>query len=410
MGVLLTNSRFKTGVELEPEAGAGACYKLNARFDIPLDLSRVADVQIVGAGQNSAIHWREVRVKNRRRHRHIVPERRFIELGPVKIDLMAGPAEIVTRGDDGAEKTLATVDLPGLAAKRFRSQLQAVLDQNLATGRAQSKGRRLSAIFAAVPADFSNPDWLESEIILKSLQKLKSGRTHDKLDRLNRIRRAQGCPGAFDAFTQMLTSRGVRLPTAHGYATTFAERDMATVLAQLGAMMDVLKGHGLTVFANSGTLLGLVREGVLLGHDDDIDLAVVLKAKTHLAAAAEWNALRKRLGELSLLADDDTKHNLAIIKLRRIDDVTVDLFPAWFDSHDRAHVYPHTKGEMSKSGVLPLVEGPSKGIMMPRDAKAMLALNYGDQWQVPDPTFRFPWGNAIDHFQPFTAALGAAKE
>ena len=406
MGAMFSTSRYKTGLQLLPAADSETRFTAMARFDVAVDLPEFKAVDLTGGARVEGLSWQEFRLRNRMRHQHLGMERRMVEIGPCQLDLSAGPAIVTAQTATGEVLTLGKIDAPGLAAKRFRARLGAELDSHLTTQRTRRRMRLLNDAFDRVPVDFSNADWLESAIILCAIERIKANRTHDKLGRLARIRAHQGRPEAFDAFVDEISGKhGIRLPTFHGYKQTFAERDTTAVLTQLGALMDRLKGLGLTVFANSGTLLGLVRDGRLIGHDDDVDLAVILKAKTQETAAVEWAALRDRIRELGLLANDDHKTPAAVIKLTRIDGVEVDLFPAWIDSKSQVFVYPHTKGDLPRAGLLPLADGPAPGLRFPRDPRAMLALNYGAGWEKPDPTFRFPWDEAARVFAPFLATL-----
>lgn len=406
LGPVFSSSAYKTGIQLAPCGDTSSRFQTFARFELSQDIDSIGEVQLIGQAQADGFTWREVQVKNRLRHRHLGASRRFVEIGPMTLDLAVGPAVVVARSGSNDTIRLGTVDAPGLPVKRFRARLATELAHKLTTYRTARRMRLLVQAFDQLPVDFSNGDWLESAIILNAIKMHKANRTHDKLGRLFRLRQRDGNPEAFHAFCNELTTvHGLRLPTFHGYSLPFSQRNQTEVLSQLGALMERLKNLGMVVFANSGTLLGLVREGALLGHDDDVDLAVVLRARTAQEAATEWQALRERLGKLNLLSPTDGSVNPAIIKLARLNDIEVDLFPAWIDAKDRVFVYPHTRGELVRSAVLPLKPGLCPNIRLPRDPKAMLALNYGAGWEIPDPTFRFPWGAAGTAFAPFLAAL-----
>lgn len=411
MGIEFLRSRHQIGLVAAQSDVDATCLALHARFDLSDEDAAIEAVEIRGGVALDPVHWRELRLRNRLRHQHKGAERRLVEIGPLNLRLQDGPADILVQCQGKAPRRLARVDLPGMAAQRFREWLGRELTGNLATHKTRRRLRALVAGFAEVPADQGDAHWLEAEIALNVLQKIKPTRTHARVAQLKALREGAGQGDAFTAFLALLTeTNGLRLPTFHGYGKTFAERDAAAVLAEVGRLMDRLTAIGLTVFANSGTLLGLVREGRLLGHDDDIDLAVVLQAHSPEAAAVEWLALRHRLDDLDMIDRKETKAGSAIIKLLRLDGVTVDLFPCWIDAGFNAHIYPHTKGDLAQTAILPLVEGFAQGIRLPADPEAMLAVNYGSNWRLPDPTFRFPWDEAHAHFHPFTAVLAAGKD
>jgi hypothetical protein len=163
-------------------------------------------------------------------------------------------------------------------------------------------------------------------------------------------------------------------------------------------------GHA--TFVNSGTLLGLVREGTVIADDDDVDLAVLLSSSSVRDVAEEWHRLRVRLGEVGLLKPGFDLLSKYHCKLAGIGGVNVDLFPAWI-SDDQVFVWPHTYGELSADALLPLDHRDVAGfsVALPRDPEPMLEVNYGPLWRTPDPTFRFDWARAKARFAEFLTHL-----
>ncbi len=84
--------------------------------------------------------------------------------------------------------------------------------------------------------------------------------------------------------------------------------------------------------------------------------------------------------------------------------MNIDVFPAWLEG-DKLYVYPHTSGELGKTDLLPLAACKTTGLPIPRDAEAMLEVNYGKGWRTPDPGFRFDWTVANKKFAAFWDAL-----
>ncbi|MCD2444051.1 50S ribosomal protein L11 methyltransferase [Agromyces sp. SYSU K20354] len=160
---------------------------------------------------------------------------------------------------------------------------------------------------------------------------------------------------------------------------------MTVVLADLDEL-------GYTAAITGGTLLGAVREGRILAHDDDIDLLVYLGSMAppdvSMASYAIERAIRAR-------GHEAIRHSDAHLQVLFADDVPgaaahVDLFLGF---HDRG-VYNQpiaVRGSFEEASLLPLTEVELEGISVPSvaDADAWLALCYGEGWRVPDPTFRF---------------------
>ena len=175
------------------------------------------------------------------------------------------------------------------------------------------------------------------------------------------------------------------------------------------AVSEVVAGVadlGHECFVNSGSLLGLVREGGVIAHDDDVDLGVVLRATDAAGAAAEWLALRGRLGAAGLLNLEFEERRKGHCKARLPVDITVDLFPAWA-SRGRMYVWPHTYGAVAVEDVLPLVRQEVAGTMrgFHVDPNGCWRSTTAPTGRPPTPTFRFDWRAARARFHDFVDAM-----
>lgn len=159
-------------------------------------------------------------------------------------------------------------------------------------------------------------------------------------------------------------------------------------------------------FLNSGTLLGAIREGRFIDHDDDVDIAVVMPAKDAVEAAVLWTAGIDTLVARGLVKSRE-RRNLGIFKLSSTTGVNIDVFPAWIEG-GRVYLYPHTSGELVEADLLPLAACKTTGLPIPRNAEAMLEVNYGPGWRQPDPGFTFGWVTANKRFASFRDALESA--
>lgn len=222
-----------------------------------------------------------------------------------------------------------------------------------------------------------------------------------KMGTLARIRRSLGQEDLLHEFETFLETvlDGVFF-TAHGYTTTrLGDRDPEVLFAGMRALVAVFKDLGYDVFANSGTLLGLIRDKAPIAHDDDIDLAVVLKATTDVGAAQEFSALADKLIALGY-GDQTLRESGAILKLPKIGGFQVDVFPA-YGRWRRYKVYPYSFGDFRRNAVLPLGECTVSGLPIPAKPEIVLQANYGSGWKTPDPRFVFPWTRQKKKFVDF---------
>ncbi|MDF0514648.1 methyltransferase domain-containing protein [Agromyces sp. H3Y2-19a] len=171
-------------------------------------------------------------------------------------------------------------------------------------------------------------------------------------------------------------------------------RSMQTVLADLADL-------GYTAAITGGTLLGAVREGRILAHDDDIDLLVYLGEVAPPDVSIASYELERRI---RARGHEVIRHSDAHLQVLFADEaagdarlqdevgsaVHVDLFLGF---HDRG-VYNQpiaVRGTFAPASLLPLGEVTLEGVPVPSvaDGDAWLALCYGKGWRTPDPSFRF---------------------
>lgn len=192
------------------------------------------------------------------------------------------------------------------------------------------------------------------------------------------------------------------------FNTALTDVDQPQLWRDTEAAIAIAAGVFGPAFLNSGTLLGAVREGRFIDHDDDVDIAVVMPATNAVEAAQQWVAGIRTLVERGLVKSTE-RRNLAAFKLGSTIGVNIDVFPAWIEE-DRVYLYPHTSGELSREDLLPLAVCKTTGLPVPRNAEAMLEVNYGAGWRLPDPGFSFPWRAANKKFSVFRDALEHAEK
>ena len=263
---------------------------------------------------------------------------------------------------------------------------------------------QLRSLLAPVPRERRDRGWQEASVLVDMAFRRRPRKAFAKLVRL---RRQQDDTTDFASFwAECVRVMAPYTLGAHGYRLALGGREPHEVWPAVSEVVAGVADLGHECFVNSGSLLGLVREGGVIAHDDDVDLGVVLRASDAAGAAAEWLALRGRLGAAGLLDLEFDARRKGHCKARLPVDITVDLFPAWA-SRGRMYVWPHTYGAVAVEDVLPLVRQEVAGTTqwLPRRPERLLEVNYGPDWQTPDPTFRFDWGAARARFHDFVDAM-----
>ena len=218
------------------------------------------------------------------------------------------------------------------------------------------------------------------------------------INKLRRLRKKEGNAPAFDRFEEMVkTSLDDLTITPHGYTrATFASRPHDDLWQLVDAQLRRLSDAGQQVFLNSGTLLGVTREKRLIEHDDDLDLALVLKANTAAAAAKEWNELTATLRDQGII-DLKKTNSPSVLKLQGTGDLDIDLFPCWIED-GRIFVFPYSYGALAEEDFFPLQTCTITQHQIPANPEKVLAQNYESDWATPDPYFKFAWLKARRKF------------
>lgn len=253
--------------------------------------------------------------------------------------------------------------------------------------------------------------WRETSILLDALFRMDHRRTQTRLARTRARRRDSGRTKDFEKFYALVQHvLGADTLTLHGYGLALAERDQPALWREVSELVKEIERDGLSCFAVSGTLLGIVRSGEMISYDTDIDLAVLLRTPDPHRVADEWTAVRRDLRLRGLLDEEHEAGKSLHAKARSRDAVGIDLFPAWV-AHGQVHIWPIIRSEVGEESLLPLRSHAVADVevRIPRDPEPFLIANYGSDWRTPDPTWQFDWRAAHARFVDFTADLERAR-
>lgn len=310
------------------------------------------------------------------------------------------PAELVLTSEDGSQTAhLAQFDYHPV--ERIHDQLIRQVENEAVDLDV------LDAALSALPEETQTSDeGVLMAAVLNVARHGYNGTGEANLRALRRIYRKRERLGMYPRYVDLLNFAIAPMVFGnHGLTQKFADLDLTpdfwTALNAFLADLDTKFGP---TFLVSGSLLGLIREGRLLPHDDDLDIAIMMPATNAQEAAAQWAEIRQQLKDDGLLNEGMTATaRLPILKSIRIEGVPTDLFPAWMEG-DKVFIFPHTFGDLEKSDVLPLIKDENFGVPIPKLPEKMLEINYGAGWRVPDPAAKLDWARWNKNFRALTGS------
>lgn len=193
--------------------------------------------------------------------------------------------------------------------------------------------------------------------------------------------------------------------SGHGILKTidgkFSDEKKAAIVRKMHEFSQLLETRlGVQSFITSGTLLGLVREGRFLAHDDDFDMAYVSCHEEQDKIIAERRKIFDVVNEADGFTMKERTGGRAAIFVKA-DDVEFhfDLF-AGYGEDGKFNEFPLKPGTVSMEDIVPVksVEFYGEQIYVPKHPEKLLVLNYGEEWKVPDPAFRFSFGEHRHHY------------
>ncbi|MBR7071250.1 MAG: hypothetical protein IKI29_03705 [Clostridia bacterium] len=168
-------------------------------------------------------------------------------------------------------------------------------------------------------------------------------------------------------------------------------------------IQSILTAYGHPFFFDMGTLLGIVREGKLLGHDMDIDVAVYDAEADDLRDFLLKNGCehryRYRSDAFGVMEDSYRLNGIKFDINYYVHDGQRDV--CYLAYRDEAEQY----ASLTEMSVLALSCRPIHALILqpffdtavsiPKDAEQYLAERYGDDWRIPNKNWKYWKGPSV---------------
>ncbi len=144
---------------------------------------------------------------------------------------------------------------------------------------------------------------------------------------------------------------------------------------------------GKRLFVAYGTLLGLIRENTLLGHDDDVDAMFLLDSTDAKSAGEEFSNIAQTLSSAG--QNITSVFPGGNLHWKTSNGVVLDVFGCWADTETLNGYMFSFSG--SKSDIFPTVTRNLHGLKIttPAAPERFLEGIYGVEWRIPDPQFQW---------------------
>jgi SAM-dependent methyltransferase len=187
----------------------------------------------------------------------------------------------------------------------------------------------------------------------------------------------------------LAVDKGGRMQRDFSNTEDSAREEIMDALEQV--LHDLTEACGLDAYLMYGCLLGAVRDGHMIGHDSDADVAYLSRHHHPFDIIRECTAATRTMRRLGWQVVRMSGANFKVwVPLPDGRRCGIDVFGS-FHIGDHFYVTGSLTGTLDRSALVPFgtVTLEGREIVAPARPEEVLAFTYGPGWRVPDPAFHF---------------------
>lgn len=170
-----------------------------------------------------------------------------------------------------------------------------------------------------------------------------------------------------------------------------SDEDRGALVDAVVTALEFMRSRGHDAFLAFGNLLGAVRDGRLIGHDNDADVAYLAKSSHPFDILLESLRIERELLDAGWRTSRLSGGTFKLwTTLPNGLPVGIDVFVAFY-FQGLLHMMPSVAGPLPREALLPTSTVMLEGREVPAPARpeALLEVTYGSGWRVPDPSFKY---------------------
>ena len=300
----------------------------------------------------------------------------------------------------GDALSLATLPLSAEGLSARRAVLLEDIADRLRTGEIELAAVRWRHIVPLLDVwgktgEPGHEEWTVIAAFLLAQQQAKGGTSIKSFSLLlNTQERLLRLQDALNGLGHVLGLGGVML-TRHGVKPEgLLRREPARFLEHMLDVIGSLQRMGRDPVLAYGTLLGAVRDGDFIAHDDDVDLLYRSDLGSRAEVEAELLEIKDRLRSEGYRVVDLLPNSLNMHVISRKNGAVMDIFPCW---REGGLLQMHME-DMKVRGIDPSIVYPTsttrfldRDVPVPARPDDYLEERYGAGWRQPDQFFEWPW-------------------